>query len=93
MKMDWDDGINLINKAIEKNREEKEWDMWVQLYPHMNKENFISFEKFRTKNVKEYVNKKQMTDKEILEQMEELRMIHQGNHPGIAREGVNNGII
>lgn len=43
------DGINLINKAIEESEKRKLWEMWLTIYPHMNKETYISFEQFYDK--------------------------------------------
>ncbi len=38
------DFIALFNKAQEKELEQKAWELWVSLYPHMTEDNFISYE-------------------------------------------------
>jgi len=84
----WTDGIELINKAIEKRNEQRDWDMWISIYPTMDKKSFISFEKFRSK--KQVVSvmhcKKHISAEEIIEKAEEIRKLHQGIHEGVAME-------
>jgi hypothetical protein len=46
LEMDFEDGVEIINKAIEKSAEQRDWEIWVSLYPHFDKKSFISFEKF-----------------------------------------------
>jgi hypothetical protein len=93
--LDWIDGIELINKAILKQRERQEWEMWLTLYPNMDKKNFISFEKFKSnqRSAKPKKPKKVLTDDEIIEKAEEIRKIHQGKHEGVVRKVENiNGL-
>jgi hypothetical protein len=81
--LSWTDGILLINKAIEKRKEEKDWDMWVAVYPHMDKKSFISFEKFRgKKKIANVAPSKNMSKDEIMKKAEEIKMLHKGNHKG-----------
>ena len=87
--LSWIDGIELINKAIEKRNEQKDWDMWLTLYPNMDKKTFISFDKFRGKKQVKVINNTKLTKEEIIEKAEELRKLHQGKHEGV----VSNGII
>ena len=47
--MDYKSAIKLINKAYEKDLEDKVYQMWLTLYPNMDKNNFISFEDFKAK--------------------------------------------
>lgn len=44
MAMEPGDFIDLLNKGLEKREEEKEWAMWLALYPYMNEKTYISFE-------------------------------------------------
>lgn len=85
VNLDWRDGLNLINKAIEKRKEEREWDMWISLYPKMDKKSFIPFEKFCGKKKHIKIHKKELTKQEIIEQAEEIRKLHQGKHEGVVR--------
>ncbi len=61
-------GIKLILKSLEKEREKKYWDCWVQCYPYFSKDNFITFENFYIKQNyiknKKVINKK--TSREII---------------------------
>jgi len=45
--MDWREGHDLILCAMKKERERKYWELWLVMYPHMTKDNFISFEEFK----------------------------------------------
>jgi hypothetical protein len=88
MALDWQDGISQINKAVEKISEEKEWQMWLTLYPNMDKNTFMSFEKFRQKGKKQSVETK-ISDKEILKKAEEVKKLHQR----MLEEGEMNGTV
>jgi hypothetical protein len=54
----------------------------------MEKNNFVSFEKFREKGKKQTIENK-ISDKEILEKAEEVRKLHQR----MLREGEINGTV
>jgi hypothetical protein len=81
--MFWIDGIKLINKAIEKRSEQREWDMWISVYPDMDKKTFISFEKFKNKIYAPKQTQNVLTKNEIIEKSEEIRKLHQGKHEGV----------
>jgi hypothetical protein len=83
-RLDWIDGIELINKAILKQRERQEWEMWLTLYPNMDKKNFIPFEKFKSKQ-RTGKPKKILSNNEIIEKAEEIRKLHQGKHEGVVK--------
>ncbi|MEY2669790.1 MAG: hypothetical protein RLZZ577_106 [Bacteroidota bacterium] len=76
MCLDWQDGINQINKAVEKITEQKEWEMWLTLYPDMDKNNFMSFEKFRQKGKRQSVENN-TSDEDILKKVAEIKRVHQ----------------
>lgn len=40
-------GLELIKKAYEEKTNSMVWDMWISLYPNMDKDSFISFEAFK----------------------------------------------
>lgn len=82
----WEDGINLINKAIEKRNEQRDWEMWISVYPDMDKKTFVPFEKFRGKKQTPGKPKKELTKAEIIAQAEEIRKLHQGTHEGVAKK-------
>lgn len=84
--LNWIDGIELINKALEKRNEQRDWDMWISIYPNMDKNTFIPFEKFRaTKQIQQNKNIT-LTNDEIIAKAEELRKIHQGIHEGVKKD-------
>lgn len=80
----WIDGVEIINKAIEKTTEEKDWDLYISVYPNMDKSNFITFDKFKSKK-QTVKNENKLSKEEILQKAEELRKIHQGKHLGIVK--------
>ena len=59
------EGISIITKAKEKETDQIIWEMWLSLYPNMNKDNFISFNDFKNKITNNKKNKNQ-TDDEML---------------------------
>jgi hypothetical protein len=77
----WNNGIELINKAIGKRNEQRDWEMWLSVYPNMDKKTFVSFEKFQQKGRE--LPQNNFTTAEIIEKAEEIRKIHQGIHEGV----------
>jgi hypothetical protein len=81
----WVDGINLINKAVEKTIEQKDWDLYSSVYPNMDAKTFITFKDFvKKKQVAQ--PKKDISTDEILQKAEEIRKLHQGTHEGVRKE-------
>ena len=85
-KLLWRDGIKLINKALEKRNEQREWELYVSVYSNMDKETFVSFDKFRGIKSTNKPIKKGLTKEQILEKAEEIMKIHQGTHEGIKKD-------
>lgn len=85
MDLCWIDGIELINEALEQRQEQKDWEVWLSIYPNMTKENFIPFEKFKNKTSINENTKKELTSKEIIERAESKRKLHQGTHDGVVK--------
>lgn len=50
MSLPLDDGYDLIKKAIENHKEEMMWSLYVNIYPQMDKEHYVSFEDFCKKS-------------------------------------------
>ena len=48
MRKEIEDGYDFIKVAYEADKEEKIWQLWANLYPNMTKENYISFEEFKS---------------------------------------------
>ena len=63
----------MLNHLIEQKEEEKAWQMWVSVYPDMDKNSFIPFSKFYEKSKIAKIPKQQKTAKELLEQAEKIR--------------------
>ena len=68
--MDMDFDIDLFIYAIEKDKENKLWELWKLQYPQMDKESFITFEEYKNKNIKKQTTQK--TYEEIEKEMEEV---------------------
>ena len=65
------EGIHLINKAVEKNHEEKMFKLYSSAYPHFSSENFKTFEEFY-KPPKFNEPEKNQTVDEILSDVKEV---------------------
>jgi hypothetical protein len=50
MHLDLIDGLELYAKARKKRQEERLYQAWVSLYPHFDKDNFISWEDYRDRH-------------------------------------------
>jgi len=75
MKQDPQTGIDLMVKAMEKQREQRTWQLWVSIYPNMGEDNFIKYEEF-----KDQVNKKPETPQsaaEIIAEAEKTKALDQ----------------
>jgi hypothetical protein len=60
-------------KAFEKNEEQKLWDIWLTKLPHMNKNNYISFEQYKRKFYQPKVTKSNMTVEEQIKEAERIK--------------------
>lgn len=70
LNLEINEGIELINKAIEKRQEEKYFTMWSTQLPFMNEENYISFEDYCDKLTGKNIVTK--SKEEILKEAEEI---------------------
>ena len=52
METDYYDGLQLIAKAKDRRTEDRQWQLYCGVYPHMDKDNFVSFDNFFKKPVK-----------------------------------------
>ena len=78
--------LGMIKHLKEKENEDKVWQMWLMKYPHMNKDNFISFDDFLRKVYNKNISKRPA--EEILEESRRIqeairkkkeRMVKDGN--------------
>lgn len=67
------EGIEFINKAYEKELEDKVWEKWLIDYRYMSKDNFISFEDYKKHFIYKSTNIESTLSKEqILKEVEEI---------------------
>lgn len=86
MNLDFSDGRDIMFKAVEKDREDRIWQLWVQLYPHMDKDNFKPFDEFlnmfKPSNKPSNVNQ---TKEELVAEIERVKTIHQAQIKKISK--------
>ncbi|EDT16295.1 hypothetical protein [Clostridium perfringens] len=67
------EGIEFINKAYEKEIEDKVWEKWLIDYRYMSKDNFISFEEYKEHIISKNINvESTLSKEEILKEVEEI---------------------
>ena len=67
------EGIEFINKAYEKEIEDKVWEKWLIDYRYMSKDNFISFEEYKKYFISKNINvESTLSKEEILKEVEEI---------------------
>ena len=82
----WIEGLEIIKKANEKIKEQKDWEVWLAIYPTMDNDTYISFDDFRGKSKKSEQsksNKPKLSQNEILAKADEIKRLHQGTHEGV----------
>ncbi len=47
MALEFEEGIDFLNKAEEKELDRIAWDLYIAQYPYMNEENFVTFNEFK----------------------------------------------
>ena len=70
--MNWENAINLINKAYEKDFENKAFSMWLTLYPNMDEKTFVSFGDYNNKLITPTTSTLSSMD-DILKDVSEIR--------------------
>ena len=73
--MEIEEGILFLNKAKEKEIEEKLFTLWSNLYPLMNKDNCISWDDYYRQCTKKSITNK--SNKDILRESEEILKLSQ----------------
>lgn len=71
------DGLSLIRQALEKEVEEKAWGFWVTLFPHMEPEKRIPFERFMDEIKRKQQPQTMMSKEEIIRRAEAIRKADQ----------------
>lgn len=56
MKMDAEDGLNIIVKAFKNESKDKFYKLYLTQYPNMDKDNYISFEDFYKQSTTKRIN-------------------------------------
>ena len=70
--MNWENAIKLINKAYEKDFENKAFSMWLTLYPNMDEKTFVSFGDYKYKLITPTTSTLSSMD-DILKDVSEIR--------------------
>lgn len=73
MQLDSETLIELIDKAREKDIEEKLWQRWLTELPRMNEDNFISFDEYKKQSFKR--NEQETSTKSEEEVLEDANKI------------------
>ena len=71
MELDSDTFIDLLNKAIEQDIEDKLWQKWLVELPYMDEKTFLSFDEYKDKHFKQKETQK-MSDEEVLKDAENI---------------------
>lgn len=69
LKLPYEDAVELVVKARERQRDERLWQMWLTLYPNMNKETWQSFSEFKERSL---ITVSKKPTKDILKESEEI---------------------
>lgn len=67
LNLSFEEGIELIQKAIEKQAEERAFQLYVARYPWMTEKDFIPFEEFYKPPSRQVVTNNQTADEIILD--------------------------
>lgn len=69
MGLDFDDGIKIINKSLDKQAEDRAFKLYAARYPWMGEEDFVPFHKFYNPEIQSQVEYK--TEAEILAEVKQ----------------------
>ena len=64
------DGLKIIEEGRKKVSEERLWEQYLTIYPHMTEENFVSFNEFKSDAFKPASSKK--TKNEIMNEVKNI---------------------
>lgn len=70
--MEWESALKLINKAYEKDFDNKVFSMWLTLYPNMDEKTFVSFSDYKSKLIDPTTNTSSSMN-DILKDVVEIR--------------------
>lgn len=62
MNLEIDDFVGIIKCAMEKESDERLYQMWLAIYPNMDKDTFISFNEFKDKALGKKTKEEQMDE-------------------------------
>ncbi len=62
----------MVLYALELENEQKQWDMWLRLYPFFDEKNFMSFEEFKKVAMQQKLRRTDKTDDEIFAEMQKV---------------------
>lgn len=64
-----------IKNAVEKQNEQRVWEQWLTIYPHMTKENFVKYEEFYEQSRQEVDHR---STHDLLTEFEEIAALMKG---------------
>jgi len=70
MNMDFYEAVELINHLFKEIGKRKLWEMWLTMYPNMDKKTFVSFDDFYKRSSRPISTE---TDEEIMKSVYEIR--------------------
>jgi hypothetical protein len=70
LNLEVNEGVLLINKALEERDKRSIWDMWIARYPWMDKESFMPFSEFLDLMIGKNITTK--SKEQILAEAEEI---------------------
>lgn len=74
MNLDIETGLELIKTAFQKDTENRLWQQWLVDYSNMDKETFMTFEKYKAKAFKNTTEINQKVDiKQVLIDVEAIK--------------------
>lgn len=68
----------LIIDSLKKEKENWAWDMWLTLYPNMDKNTFKSFEQYKAELFKPITKTTEKTSEQIMQEFEKVIEQHEG---------------
>ena len=77
MDLDFEIGIEIINKAIRERDKQQAWDMWLMQYQHMDKKTFVPFNKFYEQLKRPEVQSSTTPTKDIIAKAERIKAADQ----------------
>lgn len=74
MSLEYEEGIELMELAAEKEKEDVAWDLYKHIYPMMSEDNYQSFEQFKSAYIvnplsSTYTSNSYISDEDLLKEV------------------------